>query len=307
MNSNYQLKIAILGSVLLSMLTAIPAYAQISPNSVPGKEYSDFLDRDQNGVLSTEQTLLWRGDGTVTNGFNYGGREEVNAMANIYDAYFHEVINNSAHLLFSTTGDRPAPILYETPAGGRGIWATQPQINSRGVDDLDGLEVWGPEQIPDGNRYSLLGDNVTDGSGRRVAVFNDISLGGGFRSPAFYVDELASAINLDQSRWSEFDVDGLMTFGDEIMFSITPISNVFDGGEIWTWKKGDPTAQYLNHGGHLWNTDFDVMGTFGTASENVDALEAVVPEPSSVMGIIGLVAIGAISTLKRKHKTAKST
>ena len=40
------------------------------------------------------------------------------------------------------------------------------------------------------------------------------------------------------------------------------------------------TAHYLFHGGHLWNTEFEVMATYNTASENINALEAAnIPEP----------------------------
>jgi hypothetical protein len=276
-----------------------------SPPSVPGKEYSDKIDIDRNSLPDREQTLLWDGNGNVTDGFDYGDEFQVNAMANIRDALFYEVIENRVPLLFSTSGDKPAPILYEKTNGKGGIWATVPQINKNGVRELDGLEVWGPDEIPDANRYSLENDPIFDATGRRIAVHNDVSLGVGFRNPAFYVDELAAAIGLDSSLWNRFDLDGLMTYDDDILFSIAPVGD-FDGGEIWTWKKGGGAAQFLNHGGHLWDTAFDVRGTFGTASENVDALEAVAtPEPSQMLGFLTLGGLATVSFRKRNRLPAE--
>jgi hypothetical protein len=49
----------------------------------------------------------------------------------------------------------------------------------------------------------------------------------------------------------------------------------------------------LIQGGYTWDTALDVKGTFGTTTENIDALEAVsVPEPGGltllVAGTLGL-------------------
>ncbi len=78
-------------------------------------------------------------------------------------------------------------------------------------------------------------------------------------------------------------------------------------------------AKFLNHGKHLWDTSFDVMGTFSTKTENINALEALadddcigdctppVPEPSSKIGILALGILGGGVTLKRKLKSANST
>jgi hypothetical protein len=61
-----------------------------------------------------------------------------------------------------------------------------------------------------------------------------------------------------------------------ILFSIAPISGVADGGEIFVWDGvTSGGATFLNHGGHLWDTAFDVQAALGTNSENVNALEAV--------------------------------
>jgi hypothetical protein len=100
------------------------------------------------------------------------------------------------------------------------------------------------------------------------------------------------------------DVDAIMTFGPQVTYSIRPVTFpvpgpsgpvlvTFDGGEIWEYNGAGTPTKFLDHGGHLWNTAFDVRGTFGVLSENVDALEgaAAVPEPSCILlFVIGLLA-----------------
>jgi hypothetical protein len=59
------------------------------------------------------------------------------------------------------------------------------------------------------------------------------------------------------------------------------------------------------HGGHAWDTAFDLMGTFGTPSENVDALEAVAiatPEPSTVLGAGLMLGLGVFLRKQKKSK-----
>jgi hypothetical protein len=113
----------------------------------------------------------------------------------------------------------------------------------------------------------------------------------------------------------ELDLDGMMLDIDEfepdptgggglrvgrINFTIDPIFDasgavVFDGGEIFTWDFAFPgpiaPAAFLLHGGHLWDTAFSVMGTFGTATENVNGIEAV-PEPAAgVLLVLGMLLL----------------
>ena len=115
----------------------------------------------------------------------------------------------------------------------------------------------------------------------------------------------------------ELDLDGMMLDINEfepdpvgggagvrvgrINFSIDPIIDasgavVFDGGEIFTWDFAFPgpivPAAFLSHGGHLWDTAFSVIGTFGTATENVNGIEAV-PEPAaSFLLVLGMMLLG---------------
>lgn len=102
-------------------------------------------------------------------------------------------------------------------------------------------------------------------------------------------------IDLDDSmRWNELD-------GGFLAFSVAPVFDdfggiVLDGGEIFVLDLSTLTAQFLFHGGHLWDTDFDVMNTFGLANENINAIEAV-PAPSTFV----LLALAGLATRKRHH------
>jgi ABC-type uncharacterized transport system YnjBCD ATPase subunit len=76
-----------------------------------------------------------------------------------------------------------------------------------------------------------------------------------------------------------------------------------DGGEIYVYQKGTGVS-FLFHGGHLWDTAFDVTGTYGLDNENIDALEAVatrVPEPSSLLSL-GLVSLLGLLSRKKARK-----
>ncbi len=182
----------------------------------------------------------------------------------------------------------------------------------------------------DANRYSLEEDTVIDSlSGRFVSVFTS----GG--NPYVYRDEIAAAIDPLFTAFSigvdDIDLDAMMIadvagtkdsfdIGDWIMFSVSPIDGNndgdftidnplldVDGGEIFVWQKGDD-ATFLNHGGHLWDTVFSVRGTLDLDNEDVNALEAVayngkpIPEPSSLLSLLGLSALGVGSVFKRKQK-----
>jgi hypothetical protein len=189
-----------------------------------------------------------------------------------------------------------------------GVWATPPVIDQHGVADVDGLEVWGPEPDPpdlppgttdDANRYSVKGDPGG------VAVWAYAPGAPGMSTPYVTTATLQAALETTE----EVDLDALMVYdvdcddyfapGDIILFSVRP-GGPFDGGEIWVLPAGG-LATPLFHGGHLWDTAFDVMGTYDLLSENVDALEAIgyTPEPTTLLLLAA--GLGAIAARRRKR------
>ncbi|WP_287076091.1 PEP-CTERM sorting domain-containing protein [Microcystis sp. M_QC_C_20170808_M3Col] len=331
------------------------------PKNVPGKEYSDRFDKDtqEPPVLDPEQNIYWDGNGGRQDAFDYSGSRagdtdparEVDALANHGDALFWDVIANQAALLFSTgsttlllPGDSRAAVynaspdynqlgiheksvLFESIRGGTGFWATPPQIDRAGVNDLDGLEVWSSvsptsPQYPypeypspadptpnDADMYSLLEDPTINGTRTSVWYYNPITQ---ISNSYITAAQIAAAINRPDivNLADIIDLDGLMVWdggnigqwdnSDAILFSVMPIDanldgvitpNInggdIDGGEIWSWQFGQPLAQFLNHGGHLWDTAFNVRQATGAVNENIDALEAVAtPEPSSFLSLL---------------------
>ena len=87
-------------------------------------------------------------------------------MANSRDAFFKDVISEQAALVFSTTFD--ANIFFELPTTAfgptRGLWTGGNPIDlpgpgsDPGVQDVDGLELWGPDNFSDASYYSVYGD-----------------------------------------------------------------------------------------------------------------------------------------------------
>jgi hypothetical protein len=228
---------------------------------------------------------------------------EVDALANQNDALFVQLVSNTASLLFGVEGD--GNIYFENSDGSSGIWATPAEINAANPPQhVDGLEVWGPEGASDSDRYSLEGDPAIGILGR-ISVW---SYDGTTNTSTALIStaQIAALIGIpvDGRLFPLLDLDGLMVNPAppsthpiaQLVFSIRPIvdptdgSLVFDGGEIWTWDGMAAAASFLVHGGHTWDTAFDVAGTFGLGSENVSAIEAVgfVPEP----GTAALLAFG---------------
>jgi hypothetical protein len=273
--------------------------APMAPWEVPGKEYSTVIDTDNSGASSPGQTLHWIGGG-VTNGIKYPQNAQVDAMANRADAFFTEVSLDQipVHLLFNVGNE--AVIRWEAPKVAQiGIWGTPP--TSAAAGGTDALEVWGGDGAgvslngnsnsasPDANRYSLYGDS--DGT----SVFNADGTAWLTQS------QIGAAIGADQQFWTKIDVDGLMVGGNDafVMFSIAPLA-AFDGGEIWVWDLTKANASFLIHGGHTWDTAFDVMGTYGLASENVTVLEAV-PVPEADSYALMLAGLGLMGWLLRRR------
>lgn len=293
------------GLSILAGLAVIPATAgALSPlpcNLTPGKEYSNLLDTNAAGGAAPGQIVLWDGLGGATDDgvLSVTPNDDVDALANIGDAFFFDVLNNTAALLVSVAGDAPGvPIQAENDLGTITTWATKLQVNANGsVNDLDGLEVWGSDGFSDTTHYSLFGDPGGAAIIDRSSGLTVLSTSG-----------LQAILGLGPN--TRPDLDALMMAGDEILFSIRELRDpatgaiIFDGGEIWHANIATGVNYgFLNHGGHLWDTAFDVGKATGCLVEDIDALEAtqlVVPEPASMAAL----ALGALGVLRRRVKKA---
>ena len=189
------------------------------------------------------------------------------------------------------------------PPDTQGVWANQPQINGMPLpDDIDGLEVWGPEPpLADANKYSLdvdflsglptggPGTSVWNASGSPyISHATIVAAVTGLLGPMppsaidpmgpFGITDGHDAINLDALMVHDvigdpdrFDPgDGAGGLGDEIIFSIRQIVDPGDadgfyatGSELFVLNASAP-AVFLTHGGHLWDHAYttSVFGGF---------------------------------------------
>lgn len=302
------------------------------PKEVPGKDYSDIRDVNVLPANDPEQNVAWDGSGGVRDSFDYSGSRaafpdvaqdrQVDAIANQGDSLFKDLRANKAALLFSVQTD--PTVMYEratglfNPGPSFGVWATATDIDAMNPPiDTDGLEVWGLDQEDDSDRYSLADDpfvSFPNGS-RKVAIWEYLA---GVSSPHTFTSDLAASMDMQFGGPGDgpifgqlvelMDVDAIMTYGAQVTYSIQPLvvpgtPIAFDGGEIFEYDGPGIPTRFLNHAGHLWDTAFDVRGTFGVNHENIDALEAVqrfVPEPSSVaLLMLGMLA-GSRLVMRRR-------
>lgn len=286
--------------------------------------------------------------------------DQMDAIANHGDFAYKEVKTEIAHLVFSIddmsfaypAGLGAAPALVPVPSTGPiatpvgliggageisfelgtsfgalpstvGTWATQPDVNGMPFpDDVDGVEVWGPEPpLADADKYSLSpdvfsGTSVWNGSGTpyipQAAIAGAvISLLGPDTDPdlidldALMVQDIAGDPDL-------FD-DGIVGPGDEIIFSIKQIPSAGDptgyyatGSELFVLPAFGP-ASFLSHGGHLWDkgyalSAFNVGGLNTPHVLDVNAIEAVgeysIPEPAT----LSLLLLGASTCLRIRRR-----
>ena len=307
-------------------------YELVGPSEVSGKEYSNDVDEDAAGNSDPGQTIGWKIDGTVWDTFDYsvpkdvipgpGGpvegafKYEVDGLANSRDLYFNDLVEDRVSLLVSFANNPNIyyhrPSTYDSTAG---TWALASLINNAAPpDDVDALEVWGPDDKADSNIFSVQGDLTDDG--KVAAYYYDEDADAS--SPYVMTSVLASKIikddetlaNIDSSLvdidgimiWDvsngdEGPCDGLFSAGDKIIFSIKAVSSggvSFDGGEIWVYEYGDAAATFLEMGDHTWNTANNVRSIFGVDTEEIDALEAL-PEPATV----ALLGIGLLVLIHR--------
>lgn len=320
------------------MTSATPGPSILIPTAkeVPGKDFSDVRDRNAAGAPDVEQVVAWDGLGGVRDSFDYDElpntrplypiSTQVDGLAAGGDALFHAVIANQAALLFSVETD--PNIMYVRATGfpaapaGFGVWATALDIDAMNPPlDTDGLEVWGGDNEDDSHRYSLAGDPFVQlpAAALKVAIW-EYDEPGMTSLPHTFTTDLAAAMDLQFGGpgvggpiWGllveTMDVDAIMTFGKEVLYSIRPLAIpgtpiAFDGGEIFVYSNATTPTKYLDHGGYLWDTAFDVMGTFNLPHENVDALEAVaqfVPEPATcALLMLGLLGVAGLAGRRRK-------
>jgi hypothetical protein len=288
------------------------------PRFVPGKEFTTDPNSNHAGAAAPGQLMAWDGLGGTVDLFNFGGAE-VDAIANYQDALFSSVLSNSTNLLLSFEGDLGQRSIYAvSQTGAVSLWASSDTVmtpvsmggNRPNPFDLNGLEVWGPDyaQDPDNARdsnvFSLVGDTTCSVIRQETAAC--------ILSRA----ELAAAIG-NPTLESIVDLDGLMVLESptnqySLIFSIQPVAG-FDGGEIWNYEVGAGAGQaiFLNFGGQIWNTDFDIQSYFAnqgyaTGTENIDAIEAAsTPGPLPVLATTAV--FGSVKRLRKLSGSLKAS
>ncbi len=296
--------------ILLSYMAGTTANAVTlpTPASVPGKEYSDNVDVDQFQVVDPLQNLAWDGLGGNTDAFDYSlsgpppaDPDQVDALAFHNDFLFNEVQVNQAAMIVSLETENF--IRSHDTSGSVGIWASATDIRSPATPtEVDAVEVWG---TVDADHYSYIGDAVVPGAPAppgtpaiSIFYFDGIS-----STPYILHDQVRDALNnsfgfgldsvdVDALMVQDLTQTGIWETTDTIIFSVRPVGTL-DGGELFVWKNGFGVT-YLNHGGHTWDTLNPVATIFGASTENIDALEAIVPEPSSLaLAAFGILALAA--------------
>jgi hypothetical protein len=243
---------------------------------------------------------------------------QVDALAHRGDGGFQDLLANAAPLLVSIVGDpgvaQPVAVYREDVGGALGIEFTQRDLHDLDpiapgeLDDVDALEMWGdtglPDQPGDADFYSLELDQTAavwydGGSGPVAYLFPADILAAinqlGFEAPLGGADVDALMVQDTGS------VRGIWDYGDAVLFSIRAANN-WDGGEIVYLEFG-MAPRFLDHGGHLWDTSFEVAMGFGipTGQEDVDGLETIpIPEPAAVgMLLCGVSLLGVLGRRRR--------
>ncbi|WP_252855089.1 PEP-CTERM sorting domain-containing protein [Aeoliella straminimaris] len=294
---------------------------------------------------------------------NWTAENDVDALANSGDYAYTQLKEDRAHLIFSfddtyhtitaaggvvvSTLPSAGPIAlpigmaggagelsyeeatgYGAAASTIGTWAKQAEINGMPLpDDVDAVEVWGPEPpLWDADKYSLdndifSGTSIWNASGstylpQSVIASAVISLLGPDIDPDLIdLDALmVHDVFGERERWD----DGPDGPGDEIIFSIRQIPSAAypsgfyaTGSELFVLNASAPT-EFLKHGGHVWDktyalTSFNIGGDNERAILDINAIEAVgefaVPEPASM--ILLAIGAGAMVLVRRKYQATR--
>lgn len=208
------------------------------------------------------------------------------------------------------------------PPSSMGTWATQAEVNgSPAPEDVDGVELWGPEPgtTGDADKYSLQVDffsgGATGGPGTSVwnlsgtpyisqasiaaAVTSLLGpVGSGVLPYPTFIDG-QDAINVDAlmvrdtvGENDSFDRNPDGSPGDQIIFSIQQIPDPSDpdgyyatGSELFVMDAslGVAGTTFLRHGGHLW--------------DHAHALSDLVISPNFTDGRYGVIDINAIEAI----------
>ena len=291
--------IVILFAGALLLLISNGAWAQDEETDSPEKllyhnvEYTDKPDRqalpgghgtpDPGQVLLTVVTDLPGPPNPKDSRYDYDF--EIDAVANVGDAYFWEVINNTADLLLSFDGDPgdeltggdDTCVWWESTTGQRRrMWIqdslscpTAPDTTDPLFTDLDGLETYG-NNTGLANMASPIDEVLTD-------TFSVLQYG---TPPTGYVshNKIVLAVQAlgytGDTSWVNVDALMVSKYRHHIIFSITGAGN-WHGGELVVMDVNNPGGAYfLNHGGHLWNTAWLPSVAFGVGTNEVDAIEA---------------------------------
>ncbi len=324
--------------IIVASATVLYVFATSRPalgwNPAP-VEYSNSPDRETalglgvQGLYDPHQVLYTEplddpGPPHIVDSFDYAvgawPNRDVDALAAYEDQYLSmALLWNEVDLLVSFEGDAVLETaVYGERTHGRvdAIWSHQDLCNTGGsasgsIEDLDGLELWGPE----GSENALVFSLEPDPSSASIWYFE--LFGGGateYLSRSVIFDAVQSlGFTGDEA---DVDVDALMVhdsdldwadLGDIVVFSIRAAAN-WDGGEIVVMIIGPGglvAKNFLTHGGHQWNTAFPVAQTFGVGTEEVDAIEAapiaLLPwrqalPTVSTWGLIGLALLLAATT-----------
>ena len=318
-------------------------------------EYSNDLDWNDSeglGALEPGRTIYWDGNGLTENGQCIGcingisgvSTIEVDALANSRDNGFLELINSEEYLIVSLNvgaptdpvalaqvADGPISLFYSGPSDStlnNGPWVIHDvNLNDAGVPgDLDGFNAYGDEASGAfSDKVSLAGDE------NGVSIYN-YDQGTDTATPYITQSEIFAAISslpgLGSLSVTDIDVDALMVWdtqgsptswdnGDDILFSLAPVPSSGFLGNVIIHLVKNGTAQFLEHGDVVWDTNMDPAFHFGTTipvAWDIDALEVafggytgdfcncgidgIVPEPSSCS--LAIVVLSGLMTRRWK-------